>query len=76
MTELSSRKEKVKRWFRDGHNCTFFAILVLAFALRIYYLSVNSAVWWDEADYLSSAKHWFFNVPYDYNPQRGVLFRC
>src|SRR3989338_6709638 len=68
------KKEYWKEWIKDKHNLLFLAILLFAFFLRIYYLNVNSAVWWDEADYLASAKHWFFDVPYTYNPQRGVLF--
>ncbi len=66
--------EKLKVWFKDWHNRIFILVFLLALGIRLYYLHVNSAVWWDEADYLSSAKHWFFNVPYNYNPQRGILF--
>ncbi|MFA4887225.1 MAG: glycosyltransferase family 39 protein [Candidatus Nanoarchaeia archaeon] len=68
------KKETWKAWFADNYNKIFIAIFILAIAVRLYYHNVNSAVWWDEADYLSSALHWFFDVPYKYNPQRGVLF--
>ena len=71
MTEL---KTKISVWLKDWHNRVFLFIFCIALAVRVYYLSVNTAVWWDEADYLSSALHWFFNVPYNYNPQRGVFF--
>src|SRR3989338_559586 len=69
------KKETWKAWFADNYNKIFIAIFILAIALRLYYHNVNSAVWWDEADYLSSAKHFFFDVPYKYNPQRGILFQ-
>lgn len=67
-------KQYLKEWLKDWHNRVFLAVILLAFVIRIYYLNINSAVWWDEADYLSSALHWFYDVPYKYNPQRGVLF--
>ena len=67
-------KEYFKNWSKDWHNRVFLILLAGAFLLRLYYLNANSAVWWDEADYLASAKHWFFDVPYTYNPQRGILF--
>jgi 4-amino-4-deoxy-L-arabinose transferase-like glycosyltransferase len=52
------------------------AILVLAFGIRLYYFDMTQAqaLWWDEAEYMSAAKHWAFGVPYEINPQRPPLF--
>ncbi|HZX11893.1 MAG TPA: glycosyltransferase family 39 protein [Candidatus Nanoarchaeia archaeon] len=61
-------------WFHHYQNKILLLLLAIAFAFRLYYLDFNSAVWWDEADYLASAKHWFFDLSYTYNPQRGILF--
>ncbi|HLC86281.1 MAG TPA: glycosyltransferase family 39 protein [Candidatus Nanoarchaeia archaeon] len=67
-------KEKIILWVKEKHNFLFLLIIILGFLVRLYYLEVNSAVWWDEAGYLSTAKHWFFDVPYRPNPQHAVLF--
>ena len=50
------------------------AILIFALTIRITYLNINPAVWWDEAEYLSTAKHWALNTPYEISPQRQPLF--
>ena len=50
-------------------------ILLFAIVLRIYYLfvTIDQPVWWDEAEYLSAAKNWASQVPYEFNPQRPIL---
>jgi 4-amino-4-deoxy-L-arabinose transferase-like glycosyltransferase len=64
--------------FFSERSCKFFlfAILILAFAVRIYYfyLTRNQALWWDEAEYMSIAKHWLYGLHYAVNPQRPPLF--
>jgi len=49
------------------------AILLLAFILRIIFLSAPQTVWWDEAEYLATAKHWALGIPYDIGQQRQPL---
>lgn len=38
-------------------------ILIFALILRLKYLTINQAVWYDEAEYLSAAKNWAFGYP-------------
>ena len=52
-------------------------IVLVALLVRVYYLmtSADQVLWWDEAEYMSSAKNWAFGVPYDFNVQRPPLFQ-
>jgi 4-amino-4-deoxy-L-arabinose transferase-like glycosyltransferase len=70
----SNFKEKLTIFFSDKYHILLIAILVLGFILRLKYLTINSALWWDEAEYLNIAKNWVFNIPLDINPQRPILF--
>jgi len=71
------RLEKIKLWFKNPYNLILVGILVFAFALRLFFFlkTSNQALWWDEASYMSTAKHWAFDVPFDLNPQRPPLFQ-
>ncbi len=53
----------LKKIFSDKWNILLLLIIIFAFILRIKYMLVNSAVWWDEADYLSLAKHYALGTP-------------
>ncbi len=74
---INVKTKKIKEWFAKPENLLIVFIIIGAFALRWYYLdmSAGQALWWDEAEYMSAAKHWAFNVPYDLNPQRPPLFQ-
>ena len=37
-------------------------IIIFALILRLKYLTINQAVWYDEAEYLGVAKNWAFNL--------------
>ncbi len=52
-------------------------VLLLAFLIRIYYFitTKGQTLWWDEAEYMASAKHWAFDVPYNLNEQRPPIFQ-
>ena len=73
----SKSTEAVKRWFKETHNALFILILVFSFLVRLYFFvnAYNQPLWWDEAEYMATAKHWAFGVPYDINPQRPPLFQ-
>ncbi|MEK6820529.1 MAG: glycosyltransferase family 39 protein [Nanoarchaeota archaeon] len=66
--EIEKRKEKVlgkfKSWLKDPYNLTFFIILIAAFIIRIWIFTKTSQqpIWWDEADYMSTAKRWGLNL--------------
>ena len=59
------KKEKIKAWFKDKYNLAFVAILIFAFAIRLYYffLTKNQPLWWDEAEYMLKAKNIAFHTP-------------
>ncbi len=77
MTDASQRKAKVKKWLGNKYNLAFVALLIFSIIIRIYLFNITQgqAMWWDEAEYMATAKHWAFNVPYDLNPQRPPLFQ-
>ena len=76
MAEEQKKKGKLPQFFSDKKNRTLIAILIIFFIIRIYYfiLTKNQGVWWDESEYLITAKHWALSVPWDVNPQRPILF--
>lgn len=57
---IEDRKTKVVNWFKNPSNLALAAILVFAFAIRLYYflLIKNQPLWWDEACYGSLMKSW------------------
>ncbi len=66
---------KIKDWLKDKDNLIFLGILLLAILVRLYFFisTLNQPVWYDEADYLSTAKHWASGINYNINPQRPIL---
>jgi len=58
---------------RINSRTILIAILLLAFILRIIFLGAPQTVWWDEAEYLATAKHWVLDTPYDIGDQRQPL---
>lgn len=69
-------KKKVKEWLKDPYNLILIVILIFSFVLLLYYFNLTKAqpLWWDEAEYMSTAKHWAFNTFEYLNPQRPPLF--
>jgi len=69
--------DKIKEWFKDPYNKIFFAIFVFSIIIRLYFFwtTRTQPVWWDEADYLSSAKSLggVMNIDYFFNPRRPFL---
>lgn len=55
--------EKIEHFIDKKANLILLIILIGAFFLRLKYMTINSAVWWDEADYLSLAKHFGLGLP-------------
>ena len=74
---VGNRKEKVKIWLKDPYNLAFLGIMAFAVVIRLYYfsLTMQQPLWWDEAEYMATAKHWAFGVPYEVNAQRPPLFQ-
>jgi len=73
---LEKRKKKIINWFKNPYNLTLAAILIFAFAIRLYYYSMTQgqAVWWDAAEYMNMARAWAFGLEYQFHPVRPVLF--
>lgn len=64
----------VLEFLEKNSNIVLILILILALILRLKYLTINQAVWYDEAEYLSAAKNWAFGYPpYELHYVRPVL---
>lgn len=74
---VKSRKERIVTWLKKPTNILLILILLMAFGIRLYYFNLASgqALWWDEAEYMATAKHWIMGVPYIINAQRPPLFQ-
>ncbi|MEK6913528.1 MAG: glycosyltransferase family 39 protein [Nanoarchaeota archaeon] len=80
--EIEKRKSKLNKfffgWIKDNYDKIFFVLLILAFLLRlwIFFKTMNQPVWWDGADYLSTAKRWGLglNIQDIWYYRRGFLF--
>src|SRR3989344_2723814 len=75
--KVQERKEAVKNWLKNPQNLILVGILVFVFAVNLYYFlqTTNQTLWWDEAEYMSTVKHWAIGVPYEVNFQRPPLFQ-
>lgn len=73
----ADRLEKIKDWIKNPYNTVLVGIIVFAFVIRLYFFVKTSGqpLWYDEAEYMSTAKHWAFGIPYELNPQRPPLFQ-
>ena len=71
------RLKKVKTWLSHKENLALVAIILIAFIIRVYFLSqtIHQPLWWDEAEYMSAAKHFAFDIPNVLNAQRPPLFQ-
>ncbi|RME55176.1 hypothetical protein D6777_01325 [Candidatus Woesearchaeota archaeon] len=61
--EYEQTYQKLKEFFNKNFSWFLLATLVLAAIIRLKYMTVNAAVWWDEADYLNIAKHYALGTP-------------
>ena len=68
-------KKKIKDWFSKPENITLCVVLLFGLAIRIYYffLTKGQPLWWDEAEYLSIAKHWVVGLPFDIFIVRPIM---
>ena len=89
--EIQNRTDAIKNffldWIKDNHNKIFLGIFLFAVIIRVYFFfkTLDQAVWWDAADYLTQAKYLAGNLNFDYtfDPHRpfflallwGILFR-
>ncbi len=71
---LAKRKEKIIDWFKDKYNLLFIILLFFGIAILIKYININTGVWWDELEYLLTAKTYAGLVEYPLAPERAFLF--
>ena len=66
--------EKITNWLKNPYNLIFFIVFIIILIIRFYYfwLTRNQPVWWDEAEYLASAKHYagIFDFSHELSEQR------
>ncbi len=62
--EVEKRKSGIKNfffgWVEDNYDKTFLLVLAVAFLIRfwIFTITLDQALWYDEASYLATAKKW------------------
>src|SRR3989344_3270111 len=73
---MPNAREFIERFLRDKYNLMFLGVILIAFIIRFYYFiqTYNQPLWWDEAEYMSMAKNILYGIPFDFNPQRPILF--
>jgi len=69
--EESKYKDILRNFFYKYHKLIIFATLLFAFIIRLKYMNINAALWWDEADYMSLAKHYGLGLPEQAAPWRA-----
>lgn len=57
--------KKLKEFLKQRENQLFLLVIIAALAIRLYFFfkTYNQALWWDEADYMTIAKHYGFGTP-------------
>jgi len=73
---LNKRIEKLTIWLKKPNNLILTLLLILAFAIRLYYfyLTKGQAVWWDASEYLNMARAFAFGIDYEFYSVRPILF--
>ncbi|MCG2718018.1 MAG: glycosyltransferase family 39 protein [Nanoarchaeota archaeon] len=66
-------KQKISDFLDDRINLIFLLVFIFGLILRLKYLTINQAVWYDEAAYLGAAKNWVFGIPYQLHYVRPPL---
>jgi hypothetical protein len=74
----NSLKKKFSSLIKDNYDKIFIVLLVAAFIIRIliFIKTMNQPLWWDEADYLATAKRWGLGLKIDdiWYYRRGFLW--
>ncbi|MBU2637877.1 MAG: glycosyltransferase family 39 protein [Nanoarchaeota archaeon] len=70
---MSDFIEKAKEFIEQKHRLILILILAFAFIIRLKYMTINAAVWWDEADYLTLARNYGLGTPEQAAPWRARL---
>ena len=76
-TDFHWRAFKLSTWLSNNYNLMFVGILILAFVIRLYlfYLTKDTIVWWDGAEYMLRAKAMVFDTPITgWRTSREIIF--
>jgi len=73
MEESKNLQDKVLEFLAKNSNLVLIVIIIFGFYLRLKYLDINAAVWWDEGEYLSIAKEWAYGINYPISSVRQPL---
>ena len=72
------RKKKIKAWLSNPYNLALVGLIILAFAIRLYYFNITKyqPLWWDKAEYMIKANNLAFGTPETgwWGEGRPVLF--
>ena len=76
--EIELKLHEYLMWVRNPKHLWAVLIVLGALIIRLYYFAIvkMQTLWWDEAEYLATAKLWAFGVPYAINGQRPPLFQA
>ncbi len=58
----------------DYRHFPLILLMLISFALNIYYVNTNKAVWWDEAAYLSFKNYVLDGTPHSLWEGRAIIF--
>ena len=73
MEEEQNSQDKILKLLTNNYKIVLIAILFFGLYLRLKYVNINTAVWWDEGEYLSIAKQWAFGINYEVPSVRQPL---
>lgn len=59
------KEEKILNFLKGNTGVIAIVILLFGLYIRLKYVNINSAIWWDEGEYLSIAKELAFGINYN-----------
>jgi len=64
----NSLKDRAVNWLKKSPNLAFIGVMIFVIAVRFYYfwITKNQPLWWDEAEYMSTAKSFAGIIHFDY----------
>ncbi len=73
---IKKRKEKIIEWIKNPYNLALILIFLGIIVIRFYYflLTKNQPLWWDESQYMSTAKSIAGVVKYSLEGPRTPFF--
>jgi len=66
---IEERRSKIFGWIKKPSNLAFIGVILFAIIVRFYYfwITKNQPLWWDEAEYMSTAKSFAGLINFDYS---------